>query len=188
MTKARKLPSQEVLNQMLDYNAETGRLTWKARDISFFTEGGHTAAHNRDKWNKKFAGKPALTCVGSDGYLKGAIANKTTRAHRAIWKMMTGQDPETVDHVDGNRANNVWGNLRDVPTKVNTKNSARPSSHTNPHVGVRKSGEGWQAYLNADGNFVHFGVFKTIEEAIAARKAGQIAYGFHPNHGRLAVK
>jgi len=188
MTKPRKLPTQEMLNSLLHYEPETGALLWKTRPVTMFVDKAHSAEHTCNRWNSKFSGKPAFTCVGTDGYLKGAINNQTTRAHRVIWKMVTGNDAETVDHIDGNRTNNVWGNLRDVPTKVNTKNSARPKSHTNPAVGVRRNnGGGWQAYLNADGKFISFGTYATVEEAIAARKAGQIGFGFHPNHGRVAV-
>lgn len=184
MTKAKALPSKEMLNDLLDYDPASGALKWKARPLSYFHDGGHGAAHNRDKWNGRYAGKQAFTCVGEDGYYKGSIENHNARAHRIIWKMVTGEEADTIGHIDGDRLNNSWTNLRSVEMGVNAKNKARQARFTNPHVGVRKNKYGWQAYVNVNRKFIGFGTFKTLEEAIEARKIGQELYEFHANHGQ----
>jgi len=35
-----------------------------------------------------------------------------------------------------------------------------------------------------DGKTIHLGRFDKFEDAVAARKAADIKYGFHPNHGK----
>jgi hypothetical protein len=42
----------------------------------------------------------------------------------------------------------------------------------------------WQAYINAKGVRIGLGTFRRIEDAIAARAAAEVEYGYHPNHGR----
>jgi hypothetical protein len=84
-----KLPSKEELCSILDYNAETGDLTWRARDMKWFAHTSKPEALCMT-WNKKFAGKPALNSVCHWGYRVGRLFNKSVKAHRVIWKMEDG--------------------------------------------------------------------------------------------------
>ena len=45
----------------------------------------------------------------------------------------------------------------------------------------------FRAYIWALGRSVGLGTYATIEDAIAARKAGERRYGFHKNHGRVQI-
>ena len=189
MSKPKPTPSKEMLTSLLDYNPETGALHWKARDLGAFQDGGHSAGHNLAKWNAKFAGKPAFTAVKSDGYKHTNLGGQWVTAHRVIWKMVYGEEADRIDHINGDRADNRLANLRSVPTRLNAKNMARHKNATSPSNGVRKtkSGKRWQAFLYADGKFVSLGCHATPEEAAAARKAGQVAFDYHENHGRTAI-
>lgn len=174
---------------LLNYDHTTGVLTWKKRDISLFTEGGHSAEHSRDKWNARWAGKEAFTAVKGDGYRHGAIYGENFSAHRVIWKWMTGSEPVEVDHIDGVRKNNRWSNLRSVTSETNHRNAARHKDNSSGVTGVRYVAKGglWQAYLMRGRTFIGFGSYKNKDDAIAARKQGEKKHGFHKNHGREAT-
>lgn len=68
------------------------------------------------------------TCKGPNGYLVVYCtidSKKTcTTAQRAAVYKMTGEMPVgVVDHVDGDRTNNRWTNLRDTSQAMNINNS-----------------------------------------------------------------
>ncbi len=186
MAKSKEMPSQERLKELLTYEPETGKLFWKRRPITEFSEGKHPALHNCAKWNAKFAGKEAFTATKGDGYKHTNLGGHWLTAHRVIWKIETGKDPDQIDHIDGNRANNIWVNLRDVDCGLNLKNMKKSKRNSSGAVGVRlnKKMGYWQAYITVDYQFISLGVYKDINDAIAARKAAELEFGFHANHGR----
>jgi hypothetical protein len=54
------------------------------------------------------------------------IDNASYRAHRLAWFYVTGAWPtHEIDHIDGDRANNRFLNLRDVTRSVNRENLKR---------------------------------------------------------------
>ena len=65
----KSLPSPEMLNKLLRYDAETGKLFWKERHPSFF-EGCEIKSK---RWNNRFSGKEALTAIETYGYKHGHI-------------------------------------------------------------------------------------------------------------------
>jgi hypothetical protein len=148
-------------------------------------EGGHGQRHNRDKWNAKFAGKEAFTAVKGDGYKHGAIFGENFSAHRIIWKMMTGQEALEIDHISGSRDDNRWDNLRSVPRKGNMRNKAKARDNQSGATGVRRTNRGgWQAFITVDYVTICLGSSKNFDEAVKMRKAAEVKYGFHTNHGR----
>lgn len=46
-----------------------------------------------------------------------------------------------------------------------------------------ESSKRWRAQIKADGTTKHLGCFVNLEEAITVRKAANIQYGYHENHG-----
>lgn len=184
----RKLPPQEVLRQLLEYDPDTGKLFWRERPESLFTKGKRFKPSTQSKqWNTRYAGKEAMTSVGAGGYLKGTIDGVYYLAHRVIWKLVTGIDPDEIDHIDGGRANNRFDNLRDVNRGQNAKNIATPRTNTSGVMGVYSVSKSWTASIRANGLQIHLGTFDTMEEALEARKAAEVAYGYHENHGREAA-
>ena len=179
--KSNPLPSQEVLNKLLRYDKETGILYWNVRPLEFFTAQGHSPDHSRAKWNARWANKPALTKVNK-GYQCGRLMYQAVLAHRVIWKMVTGNEPNIIDHIDGESMNNAWGNLRSVDEATNRRNTAVRSDNACGATGVfwNPSDKKWVAR-------VQIGSFATREEAIEARKNANRLLGFHENHGRVAV-
>lgn len=112
--KMRPLPSQEQLNELFDYNKTTGVLRWKI-----------------DKSPKARRGNMVGT-YHNIGYMSTTINRKQYWLHRVIWKLVTGQDPEKcIDHINGNRADNSWSNLRQAEMWQN--NSNRKTDKRNKH-------------------------------------------------------
>jgi type II secretory pathway component PulK len=179
----KQLPDQDTLKRLLDYDQETGRLVWKSRPREMFSSD-----RTRNAWNKRFAGVKAFTSVNPDGYRYGTINGNTYRAHRIIFTIMTGQVPDQVDHISGNRSDNRWNNLRDVSQVENSRNMRRSPKNTSGITGVHlnKRLNKFQSYIRDDGKLQHLGLFDTMEAAIAARKAAELVLGYHPNHGRAA--
>lgn len=63
----------------------------------------------------------------ADGYLAVRFGggDRFLLMHRVAVAMMCGYWPDMVDHLDGNRSNNRWQNLRPTTNSVNGKNRFR---------------------------------------------------------------
>jgi hypothetical protein len=84
---AEPLPTQQELQELLEYDPATGVLRWKVRDVKWFTDGAHSALHQCRKWNAAHAGKKALP-ANRNGYKCGYILDRRVYAHRVIWKFV----------------------------------------------------------------------------------------------------
>lgn len=148
----------------------------------------HTAKHICNIWNARYAGTLAFETV-VNGYKVGSIFGQRYQAHRIIWKMETGDDPDEVDHEDGNKLNNRWGNLRDVTSLGNRKNAAIGTRNKSGALGVywHKPTARWRAFGVIAGKQIALGYFHDFDEAASARKAWERENGFHKNHGRAAA-
>lgn len=182
------LPSQDTLLQLLRYEPDTGKLFWLARSPSLFSATTkHTADHQAARWNSRLAGKEAFT-ARNVGYRYGAVDGRLYLAHRVIWKMVHGNDPKQIDHINGIRSDNRLENLRSVEEVENHKNQQLHAHNTSGVCGVsfdRSRGK-WEAHVTVGNRKQHLGRFASIEEAVAVRKQAEANLGFHPNHGRLA--
>lgn len=171
-----------LLREAIEYDRATGDLTWKHRPRSHF--------HNDKTWcrfNSVYAGKPALASVNCRGYKTGAFMSVRLLAHRVAWALEKDAWPDAeIDHINGDRADNRWDNLRNVSAQTNMKNTPLRVTTTSGHVGIswHKQRRKWQANIGAGREYFYLGVFADINDAIAARKAAEVKYGFHPNHGR----
>ena len=166
--------TQSLLQSLLDYDPETGVLTWKHRPDATKT------------WNTRYAGTRAFGCVNKHGYHVGAINDKLQRACRVIWIYVHGYEPTQVDHINGIRTDDRLENLRNVSGKDNQKNMKRATNNKSGVTGVSWNAEKnkWDAAITCDGVRYALGRFTDIKDAIAIRKQAESDYGFHPNHGR----
>lgn len=183
---ARALPAQDVLLQLLSYDPETGKLFWKERGPEWFTESSkRSAAQKANIWNGKNANR-LISTRSAGGYLSVKIAGSNYLVHRVIWKMMTGDDPITIDHIDGDTVRNVWRNLRSVVHAVNAKNQKKSSANKSGVTGVywSRRHSKWVARLSIGRRKIHLGYFDTLSGAAAARRDANKNHGFHENHGR----
>ena len=172
----------EMLRKLISYDPETGVLTWRERGREFFKRD-----QDWRRWNNKYSLKPAGALSASSGYLNVKILDKPYSCHRVAYAIYHGAWPRhQVDHIDGDRANNRIANLRDVTHAENHRNQKVRSDNSSGVMGVyfhKKAGK-WCARVKVHGQNIHIGLFEGLEEAIAARKAADIKYGFHQNHGR----
>lgn len=185
--KGKEHIAPEILKQLLAYDPDTGALTWKERPLKMFETGKNPSRHHK-RWNTQFAGKPALSYVSKGGYKVGAIFNNDLYAHRVIWALCHDEWPQDhIDHINGDKLDNRICNLRVVTKQENACNMKRHKANTSGYTGVAWStaANKWRAYITHEGKRVSLGVYVDIEEAAKARKAAEVKYGFHPNHGRL---
>lgn len=168
----------DQLRLLVDYDPDTGAFVWKARPV------------DRKGWNKKHAGTPALNCgKGNNGYLAGLIFKRKVYAHRAAWAITYGYWPEYADHIDRDKKNNRISNLREVSNLENSRNATLGKNNTSGHFGVcwHSRGKFWTATICVDYRGIYLGSFPTKDEAIAARKAAELKYGFFEGHGGSPV-
>jgi hypothetical protein len=173
----------EELRQLLDYDSETGVLSWAEPTRSWFASRTHWEAYQLMKANK-----PPFSTEQSGGYKAGRVGGQILLAHRVAWAYHYGAWPtENIDHINQNKTDNCISNLRDVPQSENAKNQCRRSNNTSGVTGVywaakRKK---WAAAIALPGGkCVALGRYDTLAEAAAVRKAAEKKYGFHENHGR----
>ncbi len=95
--------------------------------------------------------------------------------HRQVSGAGSGQ---IVDHIDGDRTNNMKRNLRLCTVAENGKNRTSRALGRNPRAGVsfnKREGK-WKAYIGEFNRQVCLGTFKTLEDALRARKNGESKY------------
>lgn len=176
-----------TLKKLLRYEPETGKLFWRRRPVEMFDDTGSGQEANCSTWNKRFSGKEALITVNNTGYLSGRILGAKHLSHRVIWAMETGTWPKgQIDHVNGVRTDNRISNLRDVSHTENQKNAKRRSDNSSGVTGVSwlKHSSKWSAQIKHEGKQIYLGLFDSLDDAIEARKAAEVKYRFHKNHGR----
>lgn len=174
--KKERLPSQEVLLKLLRYDQESGELWWRVRE-------GNDRETNR--WNTRYAGTLALAHNNKE-YLTGCVCGVDTKSHRVIWKMMTGNEPVGVDHINGNKTDNRWCNLREADQNINNKNTKKRKDNKSGKTGVcwHSATNKWQATLKYNKVTHYLGIFEILEDAIKAREEAEQIYKFHENHGK----
>lgn len=176
--KLRDIPPTDLAT-FFEVNFEDGTLIWKER-----TAAQMPHERNRNTWNGRYAGKPAINHLAKNGYRFGCLLGHGVSAHRVIFAMAHGYYPAEIDHIDGNRANNKLSNLRAVTRIQNAQNKKLPASNTSGYCGVRTRGNKWVAQIKFDTKYIFLGAFSSIDEARAARQAAERCLGFHRNHGR----
>ena len=108
---------QEIISR-LNYNPETGSLTWASRDCKSF--------------DPTRVDKEVGYVFVKDGYINKTLHMEIKGKRvmlvvaRLCWLVQTGDWPEhTIDHIDRDTLNNRWDNLRDVTQSVNNQNKSK---------------------------------------------------------------
>ena len=167
------LPDAELLRQLLEYDAETGLLKWRERDSSHFAD-----ARRCSIWNAKYAGTRAGQ---SRKYVIVKILGVGYVAHRIIWKMVHGVDPDEIDHINRDKLDNRLINLRDVDHAVNMRN--RPIGINNmsgeQHIHWCARMGRWVVQVSVPGKGQRQVAWeRSMENAIKARDAAYLRYGY----------
>lgn len=132
---------------------------------------------------RAIAGQSAY-CTYVNGYSGVSVGNQLYLAHRLIWFMQTGIWPVVVDHINHNRKDNRWCNLRSVSPADNVKNCSLSKNNSLGVQGVRLLPSGnYQAYIMVNYKQINLGCYPTLMAAASARLQGENTYNFHENHG-----
>lgn len=154
--------SQEQVKELYTYNPESGVFERKGRYIGIRKD--------------------------ANNYLRAHYKGKSYSVQRLIWIYMTGNAPSgDIDHIDHDRSNNKWINLREVTRKQNMQNAKRSKASTSGFTGVTwcKQQSQWQAQIMIDGKCKKLGRFNSKIDAIAERIRANKHYDFHNNHGAV---
>ena len=152
----------EYVRSILHYDPETGEFRWKARaDVCRW-------------WNTRYVGSAAG--APSNRYRAIQIDKRRYYAHRLVWLYMTGEWPkEQIDHIDCNKANNCFSNLREATNSQNHANIGKCSSNTSGFKGVywSRHTRKWHVRIKKNGKFYSLGYYNedNIEGAAAAYAA-----------------
>lgn len=160
LKKAPKLTA-ERLREVLHYDPETGVFTWKVSTCRRMRAG-------------QVAG-----CLDNTGYLKVSVDSCRHLLHRLAWLYVTGQWPDSsIDHINRERSDNRFVNLREASGSENQQNSKVSIRNTSGHKGVSYLGGKWKAQISLNKRCIYLGLYSDIAAAVAARRAAESAY--HP--------
>lgn len=77
-----------------------------------------------------------LGCIRPDGYRITTLKGKNYYLHRLIWLYHTGYHAYHIDHIDGDKSNNKFTNLREVTEHENVANSKKSNRNSTGIKGV----------------------------------------------------
>lgn len=136
------------LRELLEYDPETGLFRWRAP-------------------RSRFQASPLAGTKQRIGYIVFRVDGTLQYAHRLAWLYMTGSWPQhKIDHIDGQKGNNRWPNLRDVPQAVNCQNQ-RQGRKGGPMMGAYYDHrcDRWKSSIAVDKKQIHLGNYATELEA-----------------------
>lgn len=165
----------EEARRLFHYDPDFGVMMWLPRDpVNQYVRS----------WNTKYAGSP-VGSISAEGYLETSVYDVSYQVHRLTWLVAHGVWPEMIDHINHNRLDNRLFNLRSVDNTTNLRNSSLFSTSTSGINGVTwdRFASKWKVQIRTNGKNIHLGRFGSLDDAARCRKAADVKYGFHPNHG-----
>ena len=169
IANVRDHPTADELRRLVHYDPPTGVFRWRK--------------------SQKNGAIPPWAVAGSvdgRGYAQIGVGGKQLKAHRLAWVYMTGTFPvDEIDHVDGDRTNNAWANLRQASHKQNQENIKLRSDSSSGFRGVcfDKRRNRWIAKVVHNKKQHNLGYFETAEQAAEAACAKRAEFFTH-DHGR----
>lgn len=147
------------IGEHVSYDRASGSLVWRR------TRGSMVA------------GAPVGT-INADGYWRFQFRRKSLLVHRVVFFLLTGEQPEIVDHRDCNPLNNRAENLRAADPVRSSINRRRWRGSLPKGVRLNKGSTRFSAAICVDGSRRHLGSFDTPEEAhLAYREAAKVLHG-----------
>ena len=155
--------TQATLKEYLHYCPTTGNFT-------------------RLKLHNKSGGLSVGDLAGSNngtGYIKINLLGARYYAHRLACLYMEGEMPEIVDHINRNRSDNSWTNLRKATKEQNLYNRTTDKRNStgvkNVHWFPRYSA--YQVSFTVNGRSVYLGRYKDLE--VASKVAEEFRQSIH---------
>lgn len=162
-TKNVKALSQNRLKELLRYDPATGNFIWLT---------------TRGKAQK---GSIAGHISAKDGYRLINVDQGMCKSSRLAWFYTNGYWPEyDIDHIDRDRSNDRWSNLRHVSRQCNMRNKAISPNNKTGVVGVfwDNSRKNWMSYIAVNNKRFHLGRFTNFSKAVKARWKAEKKYKF----------
>ena len=108
--------------------------------------------------------------LNKDGYYYVKINSKRYKSHRLIFLYHYGYLPKELDHIDGDRGNNLIENLQDISHRNNIIKSINKSKCLSQYFGVTwdKSRNKWLVQIQIKGKIKHLGRFGSETDAALA--------------------
>ncbi len=147
----------ERLHSLLIYDPATGEFTHRT------ARGGMQAGSKAGSLHKR-------------GYWAIGVGGRIYPAHRLAWLYVTGEWPEPLcDHINRNKTDNTFLNLRATSFAVNSQNRGIDRRNKSGHTGVtrHKTCKKWQANIKAAGKAYALGMFDDVDDAAAAYRAAK---------------
>lgn len=134
--------SAEELRKAVHYNPDTGVFTRRSNGVE-------------------------IVHIDGVGYRCFNLANKVRLAHRMAFYYMTGRIPDYVDHIDGNKLNNEWKNLREATNAENQWNKGMITTNTSGVRGVHwnKKLRRWIAEIRVNKVKHYIGSYRDLQDA-----------------------
>ena len=148
--KGQIMITQSQLKELLDYNPDTGIFTWKIKQCSKINIGDVAGTKN----NK---------------YIQIAINFKKYYAHRLAWLYMHGKYPENeIDHINRNKKDNRFCNLRDVNRSQNLWNTNAQSTNKSKYKNICLCSRTklWRVVITKNKKYIANDYFKNKEDAV----------------------
>ena len=126
-----------------------------------------------------------INTTNSAGYIVLKYKGKQYLGHRLAFIYMTGSAPKYVDHINGNKVDNSWNNLRECTLQHNNYNMKTTSLNTSGVKGVswHKRLKKWQAYIKVNKKTKSLGYYKDLELAESVvREARDLYHGEFARH------
>jgi len=167
---------------LIRFDSSTTRMWWKHRDRNWFEDDA-----SYRKWNTRHVGNECFKTMTRQGYYRGSLFGVKVLTHRICWVFYHGEWPDgLIDHINGDKTDNSFYNLRVVTPEENARNMGLSSTNTSGFTGVYKAKRdgAWRAGVSSTGGYKSLGVFDSFEEAAEARKKYNREFGFHEYHGK----
>lgn len=163
------LPSTDELRRLFDLDEQTGQLIRRIRnDVPA-------------RINKRFSGKVA-GYTDSRGYIQVGIGRTLFLAHRIVWKMVHGDEPAELDHINNDPSDNRPCNLRRADRSENVANRRKRRKKVLPKGVFATPSGNYYASIRMRGVTTRLGTFSTVERAQAAY--GKAAAEIHGEFAR----
>jgi hypothetical protein len=129
-----------------------------------------------------FAGEIAGT-LHKNGYRYVSIDKKNYLEHRLIFALHYGFYPDTVDHIDLNKSNNLIENLRQATHQQNCYNRPIRKDNKSGSAGIcwNNQYKKWVVRITTNGKRLYLGKFINLDEAKKVVKTAKLNF-----HGEFA--
>jgi hypothetical protein len=145
--------TQEQLKEVLFYDAKTGIFTWRIWSNHRFPQGSEAGT------------------INMTGYVHIGYRRVYYKAHNLAWLYVAGQFPsKIIDHINGDKADNRFENLRLVTSRQNCQNAKchRAGRLVGACPNKGNITKPWRSQIYVNGKTRNLGHFKTALEAHSA--------------------